>query len=172
MTDLVVLVDANNNAIGTCPKLHAHRTGILHRAVSVFVFNDNGQVLLQQRARDKYHSAGLWSNTCCTHPLPGEVAADAARRRLLEEMNLSCAVQAVGSALYHLPVTDTMIEHEFDHLFVARFDGEPDPNPEEVDDWRWISWSDLHLDVGAQPDAYSRWLPIIMPTVSRSLPLP
>lgn len=117
MKDAVILVDKNDNELGTMPKLEAHITGALHRAFSLFIFNSKQQMLIQQRALTKYHSGGLWANTCCSHPLPNEPLSQAIHRRLNEELGMQCDMQPIGTILYNEKVTDDLIEHEFDHLF-------------------------------------------------------
>jgi len=156
-TPPVVLVDPKDREIGTCPKLTAHTEGKLHRAVSVFVFDGRDRLLLQRRADTKYHSGGLWSNTCCTHPHPSESPADAAARRLQEEMGFGCDLGPAGSFIYRAEFENGLIEHEYDHLFVGRFDGTPQPDPAEVCDWRWLSWDELTRDSGERPDNYTAW---------------
>lgn len=132
----VILVDADDREVGTAPKLDAHHTGALHRAFSVFVFDSRGDLLLQRRARTKYHSGGLWTNTCCGHPRPGEDTGRAARRRLREEMGFTCPLTAVGSFTYRAEVRGGLLEHELDHVYVGVHDGVPLPSPAEVDAWR------------------------------------
>lgn len=153
-----MLVDAHDRELGVAPKLQVHRDGRLHRAVSVVVVDRRGRLLLQRRASVKYHSAGRWANACCTHPRPRESPADAARRRLREEMGFACALQFSGTFIYHAPVGHGLVEHELDHLFVGHFDGAPRPNPAEVDDWRWVHLEELERDLAARPDAYVAWL--------------
>jgi isopentenyl-diphosphate delta-isomerase len=144
MTD-VILVDSNDAPIGTMEKLEAHQKGALHRAFSVFAFNGRGELLLQRRAPHKYHSAGLWTNTCCSHPAPGEDTEAAAHRRLQEEMGFDCPITHIGSLTYRTEFANGLIEHEFDHIFIGRFDGQPVLNPEEADASRWISEEGLRL---------------------------
>lgn len=158
--DYVVLVDASDRELGTLPKLEAHREGRLHRAVSVFVSNKRGEVLLQRRASGKYHSAGLWSNTCCTHPRPGESVARAARRRLREEMGVTCEVRPVFRFVYDAELDRGLIEHEYDHVFLGTFDGEPFPDPREVDAWRWAAPDAIDAELAERPDTFTAWFPI------------
>ena len=155
--ELVVLVDRHDNEVGRAPKLQAHVDGVLHRAVSVFLFDDAGKVLLQRRALEKYHSGGLWSNTCCGHPRPGESPADAAHRRLREEMGILCALAPVGHFIYRAPLPDGLTEHELDHVFLGRFLGAPAPNPAEVSAWRWMPVADLVADHARRPERYTAW---------------
>src|SRR3954451_2191269 len=132
MTDDVILVDEYDNEIGTMPKMEAHLKGKLHRAFSVFIFNAEGDLLLQQRAAHKYHSGGLWTNTCCSHPRPGEDTMDAAQRRLAQEMGLRCPLTHLFTTHYRAAVSRDLIEDEVVHVFGGRHDGEPDPDPHEV----------------------------------------
>jgi isopentenyl-diphosphate delta-isomerase len=158
MPDEVVLVDEQDAPIGTADKQEAHRSGALHRAFSVFVFDGAGRLLLQRRAADKYHSGGLWANTCCSHPRPGEDVADAAHRRLREEMGFDCELSPAGSFVYRASLGNGLTEHEFDHLLVGRFDGEPRPDPAEVGAWRVVRVPELRRDMAARPDRYAAWL--------------
>jgi isopentenyl-diphosphate delta-isomerase len=153
----VVLVDPNDREVGTCSKLSAHVEGKLHRAVSVFVFDRQDRLLLQRRAETKYHSGGLWSNTCCTHPYPSESPAAAADRRLQEEMGFGCELEPTGSFVYRAEFENGLIEHEYDHLFTGRFEGRPHPDPLEVGDWRWMTAAELSDDRQARPDDYTAW---------------
>lgn len=158
----VVLVDENDNPLGTMEKLEAHRLGLLHRAISVLVFNENGELLLQQRALSKYHGGGLWTNTCCSHPLPDEYPATAAKRRLREEMGIDLNPVFSHTFLYKADVGDGLWEHELDHVFTGIFTGVPVLNPEEAMDWKVVSMDELRADVGRQPHRYSAWLRIIL----------
>lgn len=158
----VTLVDELDRDVGRAPKLQVHRTGELHRAVSVFLFDRTGKLLLQRRALHKYHSPGLWSNTCCGHPRPGESALEAARRRLAEEMGIVCELTAEGAFTYRAALGEDLVEHELDHVFVGEFEGEPRPNRNEVAEWRWISLSDVRADCARHPERYSAWLPLAL----------
>ncbi len=153
----VILVDADDREIGAAEKLEAHRRGLLHRAISVFVFNGQGEMLLQRRAEGKYHSAGLWSNACCTHPRPGESTAEAAARRLAEEMGFGCPLEPAFSFVYRVQLTEALAEHEYDHVLLGRYEGAPAPNPDEVMAWRWAGAEALRRDVAARPEAYTYW---------------
>jgi isopentenyl-diphosphate Delta-isomerase len=153
----VVLVDENDREIGTAPKLRAHRDGALHRAFSVFLFNSRDEVLLQRRADDKYHSGGLWSNTCCSHPRPGENTDDAAHRRLQEEMGLEVPLIPVFAFTYRSGFADGLWEHEYDHVYVGRTDADPEPNPEEVAGWRWASVEEVTREMERDPDRFTVW---------------
>lgn len=161
MTDLI-LVDENDSPIGTMEKLVAHQKGLLHRAISVFAFNEKGELLLQRRAPHKYHSAGLWTNTCCSHPSPGEDTLAAAHRRLREEMGFDCELSPAGHLLYRVAFDNGLTEHEFDHLFIGRFDGEPVLNPDETDAFRWMDADTLRADIAAHPAQYTYWFKLAL----------
>jgi isopentenyl-diphosphate delta-isomerase len=161
----VVLVDETDREVGTEGKMAAHLAGKLHRALSVFVFNRDGALLLQRRATAKYHSAGLWSNTCCSHPRPGEVPAAAAHRRLVEELGFDCPLQPAGTCLYRRALPGGLIEHELDHIFVGRFDGVPSPDPDEVAEWKWVQVDDVAADLRVHPERYSAWFGLALERV-------
>ena len=156
--ECVILVDEQDRELGSCGKLRAHREGALHRAFSVFVFDDAGRLLLQRRARAKYHSGGLWSNTACGHPRPGEETAAAARRRLREEMNFECELREAFAFVYRAELAGGLVEHEYDHVFVGTFGGSPAPDPSEVEDWEWVAPEELRRGLRDEPARYSRWL--------------
>lgn len=158
---IVVTVDSDGYERGTCEKLTAHRTGVLHRAFSVFVFDSNGNWLLQKRAKAKYHSGGLWSNACCGHPAPGENIAEAAKSRLSHEMGITCEIHRAFSFMYRAELGDELIENEFDHVFLAEFDGTPSPNSTEVEDWRWVRASELAEHVESEPQVYTHWFRLL-----------
>jgi isopentenyl-diphosphate Delta-isomerase len=160
MKEYVIVVDGSDRPLGTREKQEAHLTGVLHRAFSVFVFDAAGRMLLQQRASDKYHSGGLWSNTCCSHPRPGEETAAAARRRLLEEMGFLCPLEPAYSFTYRADVGDGLVEHEYDHVFIGRFDGEPAPDPAEVEGWRWAAPAELERELREEPGRFTEWFRI------------
>lgn len=162
MSGRVILVDAEDNAIGTADKLEAHRAGRLHRAFSVFIFNDRGEMLLQQRAEGKYHSGGLWSNACCSHPGPGEAVESAARWRLQEEMGFTCPIEHVSEMVYRTDVGGGLIEYEYDHLFVGRWNGRPAPDPAEVADWRWVAMEELEAEVARHPRRFTYWFRVAL----------
>ena len=156
-TSRLVLVDADDRPVGEGDKLDVHRTGVLHRAFSIFVVDDRHRLLLQRRARAKYHSPGRWANTCCGHPAPGEPLAEAAARRLQDEMGFRCPLRAVGRFTYREELDRGMIEHEVDHVFWGRFAGVPRPNPIEVDAWEWREMAAVAADVQARPERYAAW---------------
>jgi len=162
----VILVNERDEELGAAEKLAVHRDGRLHRAISVFVTNSHGEWLLQRRHRDKYHSGGLWSNTCCSHPRPGEDTRMAARRRLAEEMGVICPLTKAFSFVYRHEFKNGLIEYEYDHVYVGRFDGDPAPDPEEVDMWKWIELPRLWQDLGDQPARYTYWFRACAPLVA------
>lgn len=162
MRERVVLVDKAGNELGSEDKMAVHVKGALHRAFSIFVFNSGGELLIQQRNGGKYHTPDLWSNTCCSHPRPGEALAHAARRRLAEEMGFVCDLAEIFSCHYELQLAGKMIEHEFNHVFVGFYDGDPVPNPAEVQDWRWQTLQDLGGEVSRSADSFTPWFKLIM----------
>jgi isopentenyl-diphosphate delta-isomerase len=153
----VILVDADDVEIGTAGKLDAHKRGLRHRAISVLVRNSANEFLLQRRNPAKYHSGGLWTNACCSHPMPGEAADDAARRRLEQEMGFSCAIEPLFVFQYDTPVPGGLIENEVVHVFGGRHDGTIKPDPVEVSEWKWVSFASLMSDMQARPDVYTVW---------------
>ena len=156
--DFVVLVDQTNAEVGVAPKLDAHRDGRLHRAVSVVLFDRVGRVLLQQRASAKYHSGGLWSNTCCGHPRPGETPTQAAHRRLSDELGIAdCGLSQVSEFVYYADLGEGLVEHELDHVLVGRWDGQPSPDPAEVSAIRWIEPGRLFVELAAWPGRFTAW---------------
>ncbi|UXX78246.1 isopentenyl-diphosphate Delta-isomerase [Reichenbachiella carrageenanivorans] len=153
----VVLVDEQDNAIGTSEKLAAHKQGKLHRAFSIFIFNTDGEMLLQQRAIDKYHSGGLWTNACCSHPRPNEVTLNAAKRRLSEELGMQTELSHLFSFLYKADFENGLIEHELDHVFVGIANEVPALNEQEAMAYKYINITDLLHDVQNQPNQYTFW---------------
>ena len=160
MKDEIILVDEKDNQISTGEKMTVHKEGKLHRAFSVFIFNSKDELMLQQRAKIKYHSPGLWTNTCCSHPKPGEKTEDAAKRRLREEMGFSCDLKEAFSFVYKAKFDNGLSEHEFDHVFIGKFDGNPKPDKKEAENWKWISFSELKKDMKRNPDNYTCWLKV------------
>ena len=158
----LILVDEHDQPIGTGSKLSVHQDGLLHRAFSIFIFNGKGQLMLQRRALGKYHSGGLWTNTCCGHPRPEETVLSAAHRRLQEEMGFDCALHEAGTLTYRAEVSQGLIEHEFDHVFVGRFDGHVHPDPDEALDWQWVDLDTLHTALMTQPDTFTVWFKTIV----------
>tara|TARA_B100000242_G_C43015124_1_gene472036 strand:- start:673 stop:1197 length:525 start_codon:yes stop_codon:yes gene_type:complete len=161
----VVLVDKEDFQLGLMPKLEAHRKGVLHRAFSVFVFNSSKLLLMQKRSSLKYHSPGLWTNTCCSHQRDGESTVDAAKRRLNEEMGLNVDLKETFSFIYKANLENGLIEHEFDHVLVGFTDFNPNINTNEVEDWKWIDLSFLELDLDKNPNIYTEWFKIIFKRV-------
>jgi isopentenyl-diphosphate delta-isomerase len=161
MEEQVILVDKNDNQIGTMPKMEAHEKALLHRAFSVFIFNKKGELMLQQRAAHKYHSPLLWTNTCCSHQRVGESNVEAGKRRLQEEMGFSTDVKEVFSFIYKAPFDNGLTEHEFDHVMVGNFDDEPNLNPDEVAAYKWMSLEDVKSDMENNPSIYTEWFKII-----------
>lgn len=162
--DFVVLVDKDghnlidqNGKLSTAEKLEAHRRGLLHKAVSVFIFNERNELLLQKRASSKYHSPDKWTNTCCTHPLPWEVPLMTARRRLGEEMGLTTPLAEGFTFSYKADVGNGLIENEFDHVFFGLSNHNPTPNPDEVSDWSWANLEDIKQKLTTKPDKYTPW---------------
>jgi isopentenyl-diphosphate Delta-isomerase len=155
--DEVILVDAGDRPLGTMGKLEAHRQGLRHRAISVIVRDRDNRLLLQQRAAGKYHSGGLWTNTCCSHPRPGEATHDAALRRLAEEMGFTCPLTLLFTTHYRASVSGELIEDEVVHVFGGRFNGTPDPDPHEVSAWRWTTPDELADDIDRRPENYTVW---------------
>ena len=160
MEEYVILVDEQDTPIGLMEKQAAHVTPHLHRAFSVFVFNSKGELLLQQRALSKYHSPGLWTNTCCSHPRDGETVTEAASRRLMEEMGMQCELREVYTFIYKAPVGQGLTEHEFDHVLIGRSDAIPDINAEEVASWKHMNLNDLKKDIELHPELYTEWFKI------------
>lgn len=158
----VILVDQEDCDIGSMEKQQAHVTGRLHRAFSIFVFRSDGAVLLQRRAAAKYHSGGLWTNTCCSHPRPGETIARAAHRRLMEEMGFDCVLHPVWAFVYHADVGNGLLEHEYDHVLFGNADVTPTPHAGEVDGVRWVSLAELWLEMERSPELFTAWLRIAL----------
>lgn len=156
--DVVVLVDPGGSSVGVAGKLEAHRAGHLHRAVSVVLFDDRGRLLLQRRAKAKYHSGGLWSNTCCGHPRPGESVSDAAQRRLSDELGIvGCGLTEVASFVYRADLDDGLVEHELDHVLIGRWSGVATPDPSEVSETRWIDRTVVLEELSVTPDRFTAW---------------
>lgn len=169
MEELLILVDENDNETGSMSKLDAHVFGILHRAFSVFIFNQRGEILLQKRADNKYHSGGLWSNTCCSHPLKGEFMKEAVSKRLKEEMGIECVTEFQFSFIYKEVFENGLTEHELDHVYFGKSDDVPIPNPNEVTDWKYMYPGKLKEEMMYYPHKYSAWLKICFPEVESIL---
>ena len=160
MEEYVVLVNTLDQKEGTMEKMEAHRKGRLHRAFSVFILNSRGELLLQQRAHHKYHSGGLWTNTCCSHPRDEEAVLDAGKRRLIEEMGMQCQLEKGFDFIYRSELDGGLVEHEFDHVLFGISDVKPSPNSEEVADYRYVSFADLRLEMNSKPDSFTTWFRI------------
>jgi isopentenyl-diphosphate delta-isomerase len=156
--DPIVLVDAHDVAQGVAPKIEVHRRGLKHRAISVLVRNRSGDMLVHRRSATKYHSGGLWTNACCSHPRPGEAAGAAARRRLSEEMGIDAALAPLFTAHYRAAVSNGYIEDEVVHVFGGTYEGTILPDPAEVAEWKWMPLVDLTADLAGHPDRYTIWL--------------
>ena len=156
-TKNVVLVDESDQVLGTMEKLQAHQEGRLHRAFSVIIFNDANEMLIHKRASDKYHCGGMWTNACCSHPRLNEAPKDAALRRLQEEMGFTTSIEYVGKFIYRTAFENGLIENELDHLFVGRYNGTPSPNPEEVEDFKYIGIDELKNEILEHPQNYTVW---------------
>jgi isopentenyl-diphosphate Delta-isomerase len=165
----VILVDKKDNPLGEMEKMEAHEKAVLHRAFSIFIFNDDNQLMLQQRALSKYHSPGLWTNTCCSHPRPGEEVGNAAQRRLVEEMGFGCEVKKIFDFIYKAKLDKGLTEHEFDHVFFGRYNESPKINPAEVKSWKWMSMEAIALDMKGSPDKYTIWFQIAFDRVHQFL---
>jgi len=157
----VILVNQNDEQIGLMPKLEAHEKALLHRAFSVFILNNKGELMLQQRAYHKYHSPGLWTNTCCSHQREGETNIKAGIRRLEEEMGFTTTLRDTISFIYKAPFDNGLTEHEFDHVLVGHYEDDPIINKEEVADWKWMSLSEIKRDIKEHPHIYTAWFKII-----------
>ncbi len=158
----VILVDQEDNAIGTMEKLEAHQKGALHRAFSILLFNSRGEILLQKRSRLKYHSSSLWTNTCCSHPLPYETMEEATRRKLKQEMGIDLRLEFAYKFTYKANLDKGLVEHECDHVFIGTFDGTPEINPEEVEDWKFSEINSLRDDIRKNPGSYTFWFKLIV----------
>ncbi len=161
MIENVILVNEQDQELGLMEKMEAHKKGLLHRAFSVFVLNDKGELMIQRRALSKYHSGGLWTNTCCSHPRKGETPEEAAHRRMQEEMGFDCPISKTLEFTYKAELDKGMTEHEYDHLFIGQFNGEPKLNPDEAMDWRWVNVAVLEKDIQVHPEKYTAWFKII-----------
>ncbi|ASU36689.1 isopentenyl-diphosphate Delta-isomerase [Mucilaginibacter xinganensis] len=168
MKESVMIVNADGQAWGTMDKMAAHVTGTLHRAFSVFIFNSKGQLLLQQRALDKYHSGGLWTNTCCSHPRLGETTPDAAHRRLKEEMGMDCELTELFQFTYRHEFDNGLIEHEYDHVFIGKSDTLPQPDPAEVAGFKYMDTDLLVLELIERPNEYTAWFKLCLDKVIES----
>lgn len=165
----VILVNEKDEPIGLMPKMEAHEKGLLHRAFSVFVFNNKNELMLQQRALSKYHSPGLWTNTCCSHQREGESNIVAGKRRLQEEMGFTTDLKDTMAFIYKAPFDNGLTEHEFDHILVGNFNDVPDLNPEEVSAWKWMKLEEVQKDMKNHPERYTEWFKIIFDKYYQSI---
>ena len=165
--DEVILVDSRDKEIGSMEKLAAHQQGVLHRAFSILIYNEQGDMLIHQRANGKYHSGGLWTNACCSHPKPGESAEHAVRRRLMEEMGIDAQPTFLYKFLYKISLDNALIEHEYDHVYSFQGNVSPVANTEEVADWKYISIEELTADIDENPDQYTFWFKMIMDSLHK-----
>lgn len=161
----VILVNENDEPIGTMKKMEAHKKGLLHRAFSVFIFDKQGRMLLQQRAAEKYHGAHLWTNACCSHPFPGEEVDTAAQRRLKEEFGFGTGLQEIFSFTYKANVENNLVEHEYDHVFAGEYEGELNPDPNEVSDYTYSDLSNLKRQIENHPQEFTSWFKIAFPKI-------
>ncbi|MFH6958421.1 isopentenyl-diphosphate Delta-isomerase [Flavobacterium aquidurense] len=157
----VILVNQNDEQIGLMPKLEAHEKAVLHRAFSVFILNDKNEIMLQQRAHQKYHSPLLWTNTCCSHQREGETNVEAGSRRLFEEMGFEAELKELFHFIYKAPFDNGLTEHELDHVMIGYYNDDPAINPEEVEDWKWMKIEDVKADIEKHPEIYTVWFKII-----------
>lgn len=167
MENEVILVNEKDEVVGRMEKMEAHRKAVLHRAFSVFIFNTKGEMLLQQRALSKYHSGGLWTNACCSHPLPGEETGIGAIRRLKQEMGFVTPIQKIFDFTYRTAFDNGLTEHEFDHVFTGIYEGKIEPDPAEVAAFRYLSLDEIESSLTLQPDLYTAWFHIAFPKVKR-----
>ena len=161
MEENVILVDVLDNQLGLMPKMQAHEKAVLHRAFSVFIFNDKGELMLQQRAAHKYHSPLLWTNTCCSHQRDGESNIEAGKRRLIEEMGFKTKLKEIFSFVYKAQFDNGLTEHELDHVMIGNFNGVPKINPDEVASYKWMTLEAVKKDIELQPNIYTAWFKII-----------
>ncbi len=159
--DQLILVDESDTEIGIMGKLETHEKGLLHRAFSIVVTNEKGELMLQKRTVTKYHSGGLWTNTCCGHPRDGEEVLHAAHRRLGEEMGFDCELRQATQFIYKVDLDKGLTEHEFLHVFIGKYQTVPVLNPEEADDWKWMSFENIEADIKENPDSYTFWFKIL-----------
>lgn len=169
MEEMVVLVDEKDNPIGLMEKMEAHRKALLHRAFSVFIINDKGEILLQRRALGKYHSAGLWTNTCCSHQRQGESSIEAGKRRLMEEMGMEVELKELFWFIYKAPFDNGLTEHELDHVMIGYSNQNPKINKQEVEQWRWDSLQNIKKDIEINPNIYTQWFKIIFDKFYREI---
>jgi isopentenyl-diphosphate Delta-isomerase len=165
MLEEVILVDSSDNEIGAMEKMEAHRKAVLHRAFSVFIFNNEGEMLLQQRALTKYHSGGLWTNACCSHPRPGESTINAAERRLEEELGFKTGIKKIFDFTYKAEFDNGLTEHEFDHVFIGAYNDPVSPDPQEVKETCFMQMDAILQSLTTDPQRYTAWFHIAFPKV-------
>ena len=165
----LVLVNEMDEAVGTMEKMEVHQKGLLHRAFSVFIFNDKGEMLLQQRADNKYHSAGLWTNACCSHPLQDEIVQQAAQKRLQEEMGFTTIITAAFTFIYKTDFDNGLTEHEYDHVFTGIYEGDIAPDPREVKDYCYMTMDAIKTAIASHPQKYTSWFKIAFPKMEEYL---
>ena len=163
--DKIILVNEHDDMVGTIDKMEAHKQGLLHRAFSIFIFNSKGEMLLQQRALTKYHSAGLWTNACCSHPMPGEKTIDAAQRRLMEELGFETSIEKIFDFTYKAEFDNGLTEHEFDHVFAGEYEGGIDANPDEVEDFSYKEIPQIKNMLQDHPQKFTAWFLIAFPKI-------
>lgn len=168
----VILVNERDEEVGTLDKMEAHHKGLLHRAFSVFIVNHKGEMLLQKRALGKYHSGGLWTNACCSHPIPGEEILDAAKRRLKEELGFTLPLNKVFEFIYKADFENGLTEHEYDHVFIGLYDGAIHPDPQEVSDYCYKSMADIRNSLSSHPGNFTEWFKIAFPKIEKYLQHP
>ena len=165
----VILVNEQDEAIGAMEKMEAHSSGLLHRAFSVFIFNSKGEMLIQQRAVKKYHSGGLWTNACCSHPVPGEDITEAAHRRLIEEMGFDTDIKKAFTFTYQTAFNNGLTENEYDHVFTGTYNGEISPVENEVKDYCFMSLDEIRGSLETHPQKYTEWFKIAFPKLEKYL---
>ncbi len=165
MAEYVVLVNENDEPLGTMEKMEAHEKGLLHRAFSIFIFNAQGEMLIHQRAKHKYHSGGLWTNACCSHPRENENPVQAAHRRLMEEMGFDCELKKAFEFTYKSKLDNELTEHEYDHVFLGEYGSEPPFNTDEVADYKYIAVDELLVNINENPELYTEWFKIAIKKV-------
>ncbi|HET9746182.1 MAG TPA: isopentenyl-diphosphate Delta-isomerase [Chitinophagaceae bacterium] len=161
----VILVNEHDDMTGIMDKMAAHKQGLLHRAFSVFIFNSKGEMLLQQRALNKYHSAGLWTNACCSHPMPGEKTKEAAERRLMEELGFETAIEKIFDFVYKAEFENGLTEHEFDHVFAGEYEGGLTINPAEVSEACYKEIAEIKTMLQSHPQKFTAWFHIAFPRI-------
>ena len=169
MSEQIILVDEKDQQIGTEEKLEAHKKGLLHRAFSIYIFNDQNELLLQQRSMNKYHCGGIWTNTTCSHPRVDEDNLDAAHRRLSEEMGFDTKLTKVTEFIYKVDFENGLTEHEYLHVFIGRYNNDPMPNPNEASDFQWLDLVELERRIGINPKLFSYWMQETLPHIHKAL---